>query len=218
MPRNPQLCPPSNIIRLHSSASRKERGNEAYFTVHEAVESLLHLERLPQMIWEPAAGDGAIVRPLRALGHTVFASDLADYGLDDCARLNYLLAPAIPEMQGIVTNPPFSLAHQFVEKALTEVPYVAVLARNNFEESVERLPLFRYRPYARKWLSSRRLPMMHRVGWTGRRASSAICFAWFVWDAGASQKRISTVFDWKEIASLRKQPDLFRSDCPATPS
>src|SRR5262245_47430653 len=27
-----------------------------------------------------------------------------------------------------------------------------------------------------------RLPMMHRAGWSGPRASSAIAFAWFVWD------------------------------------
>jgi hypothetical protein len=28
----------------------------------------------------------------------------------------------------------------------------------------------------------KRLPMMHRAGWTGPRASSAIPFAWFCWD------------------------------------
>jgi hypothetical protein len=28
----------------------------------------------------------------------------------------------------------------------------------------------------------KRLPMMHREGWTGRRASRAMPFAWFVWD------------------------------------
>jgi len=26
------------------------------------------------------------------------------------------------------------------------------------------------------------LPMMHRDGWTGPRAASAIAFAWFCWD------------------------------------
>jgi hypothetical protein len=31
-----------------------------------------------------------------------------------------------------------------------------------------------------KWQS--RLPMMHRHGWQGPRASSSIAFAWFVWD------------------------------------
>jgi len=31
-------------------------------------------------LWEPAAGDGAIVRPLRAAHFDVVASDLVDYG------------------------------------------------------------------------------------------------------------------------------------------
>jgi hypothetical protein len=28
----------------------------------------------------------------------------------------------------------------------------------------------------------KRLPMMHRVGWEGRKANSGMAFAWFVWD------------------------------------
>jgi hypothetical protein len=38
-----------------------------------AVLSLLELEtgRLPRVIWEPAAGDGAIARPLLAAGFMV---------------------------------------------------------------------------------------------------------------------------------------------------
>ena len=34
-------------------------------------------ERIPQHVWEPACGPGAIVRELRAVGHSVFASDIS---------------------------------------------------------------------------------------------------------------------------------------------
>ena len=35
---------------------------------------------------------------------------------------------------------------------------------------------------ARVHVFKNRLPMMHRAGWAGPQASSAIPFAWFVWD------------------------------------
>lgn len=38
-----------------------------------------------------------------------------------------------PGIQGIVTNPPYRQAPQFAEKALNEVPYVALLVRSNFD-------------------------------------------------------------------------------------
>jgi len=61
----------------------------------------------------------------------------------------------------------------------------------------------------RVWISSRRLPMMHRHGWQGPRASSNTCFAWFVWDERSEQKRIIDWFDWKLITSKRGKEDLF---------
>ena len=39
------------------------------------------------------------------------------------------------------------------------------MLRTNFVESVSRLPFFRCSPPTRMWVSSRRLPMMHRFGW-----------------------------------------------------
>ena len=42
-------------------------------------------------IWEPAAGDGAIVKELRRAGYSVTASDISDYGLPGCMIADYLL-------------------------------------------------------------------------------------------------------------------------------
>lgn len=190
-----------NDLRIQSSHDHEARGLDAYFSPPEAVLSLLAIEKdhLPRHIWEPAAGDGAIVRPLRAAGHAVTASDIADYGLDDCeSGVDYLKAAARPDIEGVVTNPPYRLARPFAEKALKEVPYLALLLRTNFLESTARLPFFRRHPPARIWISSRRLPMMHRHGWNGPTAPSNTCFAWFVWDASATQKRLIDWFDWRD--------------------
>jgi hypothetical protein len=104
-----------------------------------------------------------------------------------------------PDVKGIVTNPPYRLAVQFAEKALTEVGYVALLLRTNFLESTARLAFFRRHPPARIWISSRRLPMMHRQGWQGPRAPSNTCFAWFIWDSQAEQTQVLDWFDWRAV-------------------
>jgi hypothetical protein len=188
-------------MSLQSSHNHAVRGLDAYFSPPEAVRSLLRIEadHLPRCIWEPAAGDGAIVRPLQHAGYTVLASDIADYGLDRCEKgVDYLRATRPPGVQGIVTNPPYKLAMCFAEKAIAEVQYVAFLLRTNFLESTARLTFFRKRPPARIWISSRRLPMMHRYGLRGPRAPSNTCFAWFIWDDLSAEKCRIAWFDYRE--------------------
>jgi hypothetical protein len=93
--------------------------------------------------------------------------------LDDCqAGVDHLTAEPPRGIQAIVTNPPFTLAVRFAQKALTEVPYLALLLRTNFLESQERPSFFRRHPRARIRISSRRLPMMHRHDWQGNKANS----------------------------------------------
>lgn len=191
-------------MRLQSSHSYIERGYDPYFSPPEAVVSLIHIENkyLPYRIYEPAAGDGAIVKPFQAAGYTVTASDLVDYGLENCqSGVDYLKADLPSGVEGIVSNPPYKLAVKFAEKALREVPYLALLLRTNFLESTSRLPFFRANPPARIWISSRRLPMMHRQNWEGPRSTSNTAFAWFVWDANAEHKCIVNWFDWKKLSS-----------------
>lgn len=193
-------------MRLQSSHRHADRALDAYFSPPEAAISLLDIEAdyLPKCIWEPAAGNGALVHPLEAEGFTVIASDIADYGLTGCmSGVDYLLANPPPEAGGIVTNPPYKLAVQFAEKAINEVSYLALLLRTNFLESTARMTFFRRHPPARIWISSRRLPMMHRHGWKGPQAPSNTCFAWFIWDLHSKQKRIVDWFDWKQIVSKR---------------
>jgi hypothetical protein len=196
-------------VRIQSSHHHADRGLDPYFSPPEATASLLGIEagHLPERIWEPAAGDGAIVRPLQEAGFTVIASDIADYGLVGCSvGINYLEAPPLGDVEAIVTNPPFKLALRFAEKALSEVPYLALLLRTNFLESTARLKFFCRHPPARIWISSRRLPMMHRHGWQGPRAPSNTCHAWFVWDERSKQKSVMHWFDWKDYPV----PDLTR--------
>ena len=175
-PRAPKL-------RINSVRSKEARGNNDYFTPLEAVIPLLHVEDLPHYIWEPACGDGAIVLPLRAAGHDVIASDIVDYGLPGTILQDYLKAEPDWFVEGVVTNPPYDkLALEFAKKALTEVKYVALLLRLNWLETPKRKKFFGESGLSRVWVMSRRLPMMHKLGYEGKKSTSNCCYAWYVWD------------------------------------
>ena len=136
-------------------------------------------------------GPGAIARVLRRHGHSVYASDLVDYGTTDqnVARLDFLIPcrPSLwPQPEAIVTNPPFKLAGEFVARALETSPLVIMLLRLAFMESQKRTPILDNGKRARVHVYRKRLPMMHRDGWEGRKANSGMAFAWFVWDANHS--------------------------------
>jgi hypothetical protein len=187
-------------MRIQSSHNFGARGLDAYWTCIEAVLSLPVLEagRIPRRILEPAAGTGAIVMPLRDAGHIVTASDVYDYGLPGCLIMDYLTAALPLGIEGIITNPPFCLAEAFLRKALSEVGYVALLVRTNFVmEGVRRMSFLQANPPTRLRLSARRLPMMHRHNWTGKRSSSNTPHAWAVWQRGA-KREFPQLFDWKE--------------------
>jgi hypothetical protein len=160
------------------------RGLDLYETPPEATRALLNVEQLPRVIWEPAAGRGAIADVLRARGHRVIARDIHDYGAPSVrANMDFLKAKtAPPGCETIVTNPPYNLAEAFVVHALRLVPRSYMLLRLAFLESERRSAILDRGRLLRVHVFKQRLPMMHRDGWTGRRASSAIAFAWFVWD------------------------------------
>jgi hypothetical protein len=169
-------------VQRHTYA---ERGDDLYETPDVAVEALLRIEALPHRIWECAAGPGRITNVLRAHGHQVHASDLIDYDTDPTAHYgqDFLQLDAAPkDVETIVTNPPYKLAEQFVEHALKLCPLVVMLLRLAFLESDRRTHILEGRGLVRVHVFRKRLPMMHRAGWEGRKANSGMAFAWFVWD------------------------------------
>ena len=151
------------------------------------MHALLRVESLPHWLWEPACGRGAIVRALREAGHAVIATDLVNYGEaitpPGYFGVDFLMETKAPAgCQAVITNPPFSLAGQFVEHALRLVPQVYMLLRLAFLESTRRSAILKSGTLARVHVFRDRLPRMHRDGWNGRRSSSNTAFAWFVWN------------------------------------
>lgn len=189
----------SGLSTGNKKAALSDRKDDLYETPPVAVHALLKAEAVPQRIWEPACGPGSIVRELRAAGHTVWATDLVDYGCHDSeSGIDFLFERQTRvDVEGIVTNPPYKLANEFVAKALDLAPYVAMLLRLAFIESERRRPILDGGKLARVHVFRNRLPMMHRHGWQESKNSNTMAFAWFVWERDHSGPTTLNRISWE---------------------
>jgi hypothetical protein len=175
-----------NHVANAGSHRYADRGLDHYSTPELAVRALLTAETLAGHLWDPCAGRGGIVTPLREAGYVVHAFDLLDWGCPDCAiGVDFLTTQQGPSgVNTAIFNPPFRWAADFVRHALELVPAVVSLQRLAFLESEARSDLIDNGPLARVHVFKKRLPMMHRANWDGPIATSSVCFAWFVFERG----------------------------------
>lgn len=131
---------------------------------------------------EPAANRGFMVRPLSEYFATVEASDVHDYGFGYPQR-DYLfgLTRDIEPTHWTISNPPFRLAEQFIERALElSTIGVAVILRSAFLEGIGRFDrLYSSRPPSDVLQFVERVPMVK--GRVDPEAASATAYAWLVW-------------------------------------
>ena len=178
-PRGTRLSPQM----LGSRAARSRLCDDFHETPGVAVEALLSVDQFHGLILEPACGLGAISAVLIEHGHDVISTDLVDRGYGQ-APIDFLLEWE-PRAPNIITNPPYKLALEFAQHALAlTTGKVALLVRWQWLASERRRVFFQNSPLARVWLFSKRLPLMHRHGYDGPRASSAIDHCWCVWEHG----------------------------------
>jgi hypothetical protein len=188
-------------LRMQSARSLDERGLDAYFTPPEAIVCLMALERafLPRVVLDPCAGQGAFTTLMAQHGYETHANDIRDYGLAGCSIADYLTAPPLPGIEGVATNPPYAKAAEFLRKALGECGYVAFLLRSMWladadgrDDLLERCPPMRI-------YHLKRLPMMHRFGWTGKTSTSNTPHSLVVWDAHANRVEPPRRIRWRDI-------------------
>jgi hypothetical protein len=193
-------CPMLDKAAQSGRAPLREHRGDFYATPPEAVHALLEVESFSGTIWEPCCGDGAIVKVLCDAGHRVYATDLVDHGCPDSeSRVDFLLEqrPSV-HIGGIISNPPYSLASQFVSHALDlAIPKVAMLLRLAFLEGSGRSSILDTGLLARIYVFRNRLPRMHRHGWDGPQASSSIAFAWMIWESGWNKPAELHRISWK---------------------
>lgn len=78
----------------------------------EAIRALLARDgariRKLATVWEPAVGDGALAREVRAFGMSCLGSDMIDRGWPDTIVRSFYDFPSAPGWSAIITNPPYS--------------------------------------------------------------------------------------------------------------
>lgn len=166
----------------HSEFERET--NDYYATEPKALDVLIEGGYKPSSnkILEPSAGEGHLSKRLIELGYDVTSYDLIDRGY--CPVKDFF---DIDRWEGcILTNPPYKYAQQFVEHALDIIPdgqEVAMFLKVQFLEGQARRKLFDTKQLKAVYVASKRLNCA-RNGEFDKYTSSAVAYAWFVWQKG----------------------------------
>jgi hypothetical protein len=147
---------------------------------------------------EPAANRGHMVAPLREYFASVEASDVHDYGVGFEVR-DYLFPGPLAVVDFTITNPPFRLAEQFIDRARHSSRLgVAMIVRAAFLEGQGRFErLFSKNPPSFVLQFTERV-VMHK-GRLAPEGSTATAYAWLVWIDGES----GTKLEW--LAPCRRR-------------
>jgi len=195
---------------LVGDSVNRERVKEDYYaTPKEATESLLNTLDLSECesFYEPACGEGHISKVLKKFypNADIYSTDLIDRGFG-VGNIDFLkLDNYTRKFDCIITNPPFKLSQEFIEKGLKlSNKYVIMFAKIQLLEGVARRKLFdKYTPKYIYVFTERVNPLRNGspVDENGKKWASTMCFAWFVWEIGFSGEPI---IRWLNLTKLKE--------------
>lgn len=165
-----------NFSCNNSKGTRKK--SDFYQTPYKLTERLLEEEFFDFNVLEPACGDGAIVRVLEHYGYTVESYDQEKDFLKEGRKF-----------KSIVTNPPFSLAKEFILKASQCADKFAFLLPLSYLHGKERFDLF-YKDNSiglSKVYIFTRYPMLDDTTprEDGKYGTGMMVYAWYIFERAA---------------------------------
>lgn len=138
-------------------------------------------------ILEPACGQGHIVNVIKELypDADIMATDLIDRGFG-VGNIDFLTHNYNKTFDTVITNPPFSLAKEFIEKGL-EVSdrLVVMLCKIQLLEGIKRKDMFKNTPLKYVYVHTTRQATWKEgkpLDPKGKKWATTMCLAWFVWD------------------------------------
>lgn len=175
----------------HVEAEREP--NDFYATDPKAIEILLQHEKFNKWIWECACGEKHLSDVLVKHNYIVKNSDI----VNRCGNGIYdFLSPTNTYWDGdIITNPPYKYATEFCYKALEIIPNkrkVAMFMKLLFLEGKSRKKLFETYPPKTIYVFSSRIKCAKNGDFDSIK-SSAVAYAWFVWEKGYTGE---TIIKW----------------------
>jgi len=171
-------------IYLTGSSEKRRETEDFYPTPPYATIKLLEKEEFLGTIYEPACGDGAISKILKDKYPTqkIYSTDLIDRGYGEKMDLDFLTHDFKDfKPDNIITNPPYKLAQEFIEKSLELADFkVAMLLKLNFLEGQKRYQLFKSTPLKNVYIFSKRLSF--DKGNEKGKGNGLLAYAWYVWE------------------------------------
>ncbi len=182
------------VLGARNYAQNEREKNDYYATEPKALELLLEKEVFGDSVWECACGEGHLSKVLENRGYKVRSTDLIDrsYGTGNVDFLKW----DKPFDGDIITNPPYKYAKEFVEKAIetvTEGHKVAMFLKLQFLEGKARRQMFERYPPKIIYVSTGRLCCAMNGDFEKYSKSTAVAYAWFIWEKGYTG---NPVIDW----------------------
>lgn len=179
-----------------ANTNKNRPKNDFYQTPFNITRRLLQAQKFNGRILEPSCGAGAIVSVLKEAGyHDITAYDLLINGvdfLDERRKFDY-----------IITNPPFSLAKEFILKACEVAPKFAFLLPLNYLHGKERLDKIYSKNILEKIYVFTRYPLLcQSVRTDGKYYTGMMVYAWYIFNT-ANQNA-------PQIFWLDNQDDILR--------
>ena len=169
----------------HSLGEREP--NDYYATSPKAVIKFMKIFQIPNVVCEPACGEGHISKVLEAYNHKVYSSDLIDRGYGK-GNVDFFKTVKLPDdCNCIITNPPYKFAMEFVLhslKLLKDDGLCIMFLKTTFLEGKNRYnKLFKYNPPLYVYQFVERVICANNGNFE-QYPSSAISYCWFVWKKG----------------------------------
>jgi len=173
-------------IYLTGSSEKDRQTEDFYPTPPYATLKLLEKETFIGSIYEPACGDGAISKILKDTDpkQKIYSTDIVDRGYGEKTNLDFLTYDFKNfKPNNIITNPPYNLAQQFIERSLElSNDKVVMLLKLNFLAGQKRYKFFPETPLKKVYIFSKRLSF--DKGNEKGKGRGILEYAWYVWEQG----------------------------------
>ncbi len=183
-----------------TSRMRERVKNDYYATPYETTRALMKVEKFTGDFLEPCVGAGHIADVITECYPTakIVGVDLVDRGFNGVILSDYLNFKFYGDYN-VITNPPYSLAQEFLEHSMEHLKKgkkIAMFLKIQFLEGIKRREMFeKYPPKIIHVFTKRQNPWRNgsEVDENGKAWSSTMCFAWFVWVKGYTG---DTIINW----------------------
>ena len=152
--------------------------SDKYQTPYSMTHQLLNHEGFYGSILEPACGKRAIVDILHDRGFTPAFYDIADNPKQDFLKERV-------KFYNIITNPPFSLAKEFIQKAKELYrDKIAFLLPLSYLHGQERYKLNIFDELGRIYVFTRYPMLTEKIRKDGKYNTGMVAYAWYIWQKG----------------------------------